>query len=268
MGIVRRAMKVALAATAFFVSTASVSLSAAEKPYRCSDPQIRTFCLAARSGSVNVTFWGDSITRGVSQIDYPNSWAGLTERYFRIAFGEGPAKADFIATNMSIDGFGVGQMVSDKPVPAYGKPWREAVRDTKPDMLFIAIGMNSNGDPFWFGNFLQNTIDYVRTWQKVPTIVLVTPIVPAKKKRSKAAPPRYVDRDAMEIRALAELNGLLLVDANALHHYYLVGGAKAKMYLSNKGTGNGVNHPSWQGHHDLIYKPVEKLLDSVFSRFN
>lgn len=231
---------------------------------RCTNPQTETLCRAINEKRLNVTFWGDSITNGQSQIDYPDSWAGLVERHLILSL----PKVNVSAVNASIDGAGVGNMRGDDQPVVDGLPWSESVRATRPDLLFIAIGMNSTGDAFSFGQILHERVRFVQSWEVVPTIVLVTPIIPVDREDSPASPPGWVNADAMQIRAIAAEEDLLLADANAAHHFWTEAVEDPARFLSNGATGNGVNHPSDIGHHQLMYTPVERLLTRVVTQFD
>ena len=127
--------------------------------------------LAARSASV--VFWGDSITEGISQIAYEDSYAGLLERTLRDQFSE----VSWTFANYSISGTStadannaayVGAASDSYPTQFYrtagsqnifaapnptlwpsgstnAKSWRDHIKDATPDLLVIAFGANEVG---------------------------------------------------------------------------------------------------------------------------
>jgi len=57
------------------------------------------------------------------------------------------------------------------------KPWLDYVEDLKPDLLFLAFGMNdSNG---FNSGAMVSTINKINAWDKVPSIVFITTPVPS-----------------------------------------------------------------------------------------
>lgn len=214
---------------------------------------LKTFLDAVKSGGpVRVALWGDSITEGISQIDYEDSWAGLFETRLRNMF---PA-VEWVFGNFSIAGRGVGEANSDTYVGAAnsgsvtpgvnfwavdgkfrtppnpslwpggttpGLSWHGHVEAFDPHLTIIALGINLPADGptntydtmTVFGNLLLRP----GAWTGKSSVALVTPILPTRKTGMGVSPWQAVQAVADGMRSMAcdpayPANPTLL-DANA-----------------------------------------------------
>lgn len=200
---------------------------------------------AVTAGSVKVAFWGDSITEGVWQVSYPDSWAGLLTRDLKAAVG---------GVTLSFGNFAIGgATIGDAANAAYvgaadagsvvpgasfwrdenaltdawpggvtaGDSWKEHVEAYAPDVLIVAFGMNAGPENISNSNDNLTTLrsliaDQVATWAKPPTVFLVTPMQPSRTSVA-ASGYEYVQALADGIRDLAAELNVGLIDANARH---------------------------------------------------
>lgn len=164
---------------------------------------IGTLASALSSGTVKAVIWGDSIAEGISQISYDDSWAGLLERTLR----QQNPNVTWNFANYSLAGRGIGATTSATYVGnanpnvdpnvgfwyapslnAYplwptgsvaGKTWRDHVKDEAPDVIFFAMGINDgNAQVVNFAQEFENLNNYLITWPKVPTVVVLTHYIP------------------------------------------------------------------------------------------
>lgn len=164
---------------------------------------IGTLAAALSAGAVKAVFWGDSITEGISQISYDDSWAGQLAHTLR---QQNPGIVWTFA-NYSLAGRGIGATTSATyagsanpnvdpnvgfwyapSLNAYplwptgsvaGKTWRDHVRDEAPDVIFYALGINdSAAQVVNFAGEFENLNNYISTWTKVPTVVVLTHYIP------------------------------------------------------------------------------------------
>lgn len=203
--------------------------------------------LVARSASV--VFWGDSITEGISQIAYEDSYAGLLERTLRDQFSE----VGWTFANYSISGTStadannaayVGAASDSYPTQFYrtagsqnifaapnatlwpsgstnAKSWRDHIKDASPDLLIIAFGANEVGTSIsTFASNLKALITYSQTWTKKPSIALVTNLQPTRKSAPWSGYQVQLQAIADAIRSVAEEVGVSLIDANRMHLAY------------------------------------------------
>lgn len=201
---------------------------------------LNTILTAIKLGAAKVVFVGDSILEGVSQITYEDSPAGLVSEYLRQNFN----RVAWTFENYSIAGTGVGNYVNsgyngshvagptmfppnyqlwpngDTPT----KAWRDFAKDAAPDLLVIAFGMNTGpaGDEGSNASAFNSIIDYVETWAKVPSIIIVTPIL-SSRINSGASPYQYVQAMADAWRGVAAQRNVSLADANAIYRLLLDG---------------------------------------------
>jgi lysophospholipase L1-like esterase len=214
---------------------------------------------------VKVVFWGDSITEGTSQVEYSNSWPGLTEVYLRDRIPD----IRWSFANLSVSGL---NMYAALEGPAHNQSrglWRDEVKSEKPDLLFIAFGMNApEGNPYGVGLALQQLIDHIKRWEKVPTIVVVTPMMPTVNPEAPSSPFEWVDAAANEIRYVAQQNRVLIADAATnSHHLRYIGKPEIEILgsPSDDDDGNGFNHPTKAGHNALYFQPVSKILEQLIA---
>jgi len=210
------------------------------------------FYLSIQARASSVVFCGDSITEGLFQTAYEDSWGALFSNELRTRL---PGVAWDIQ-NLSLAGLGIAtaQSVSfiggatndfatvfNRPKgtdPAYatsnkdinivtgnadvwpggstdGKTWRDHLKDATPDLLIIAHGQNDvDGNSAAWATYCKVLINYARTWAKPPSIVIVT-ACPATRKQAAwrgYGPNIQVSADAA--RAVAMEMNCTLIDAN------------------------------------------------------
>lgn len=198
---------------------------------------IKQISKAIRNGAAKVVIVGDSISVGLSQTSYGDSFPGLVADHLRQSIG-----IAWTFENYSIDGTGVGEYVNPGYMGSYvagpahnppnyelwpngdtpTKPWRDFAKDAAPDLMIIAFGMNASSDEGASAAALNSIIDYIQTWAKVPSIVIVTPML-SSRVNGGGAPYQYVQALADAWRGVASQRNLSLSDANALYRLLLDG---------------------------------------------
>ncbi len=208
---------------------------------------------AISEGVVKVAIWGHSIAEGTNDVAYGDSWAGLFEQYCRDSF----PGVTWNFVNYSIAGKDVGEANSDtyvgvnppedpggtnfyrnrgwqRDVPNYtlwptgsvvGKTWYNHIRDEAPDLVILGFGMNAtSGDTnAWAATMKNIIINRIRTWTKVPSIALMTDMLPTRKAEPFKSWNPILQAVADAARGVAiELNTTLL-DANRLCRAYREG---------------------------------------------
>jgi len=148
------------------------------------------FRRAVLKKSVNVTFWGDSITTGGDKLgvnsanpsgtEYAPNGIVNSEGYTHI-ISKGIAKsfpqATFNFYNRAIGGTNLNEWNTLKTIDSIEKTWIEHVKDTQPDLLFIGFGMNhlSYDLSKTYASSLKKVYEYIyANFTKIPDIVLVT----------------------------------------------------------------------------------------------
>lgn len=207
---------------------------------------------AIHRGSAKVVFWGDSITEGISQIAYEDSWAGLLETAIRSEFPE----VTWTFVNLSIAGRGIGEANSDTFVGTAGaetptinfnrspgwqnnipnhtlwpsgstaaKPWHEHVEDEQADLVIIALGVNdTSGDANAWAASCKNILQVrMPAWTKEPSVAIVTPLLPTRKDPAYKALNAAVQANADAMRSIADELNMTLLDANRLYRAYREG---------------------------------------------
>lgn len=209
-----------------------------------------TIDAAINAGAAKAVFWGDSISEGISQIAYEDSFVGLICEYLK----DSAPNVSWSFENYSIAGSATGDAANASYVGAasdsyptqfyrtagstnvgnfqpgtdlwpsgstIGKSWRQHIRDAAPDILFIAFGANETATAKTdFYNNLSSILVYIGGWTKIPSIVFVTNLCPT---RSVAPWSTYQDqlRNIASItRQVARQNNHSLIDANRLHHVF------------------------------------------------
>jgi lysophospholipase L1-like esterase len=205
---------------------------------------VSQFSRALAAGLVKIVIAGDSIAEGKSQVNPDDSWVMVFVRALRAAY----PGVTFVVANMSLAGRGTGNLASDGYVgiagpdnpevgfyqapgsqstghwPAgstIGKTWKEHIRDQAPDLIIQPLGMNDlTGTSNDNAAVTKLCLDYYRTFPKVPSVALMTPMQP-----SNLIPP--FDGFQERIRANAEIYrgicaqfNLTLLDANRLCFLY------------------------------------------------
>nr|WP_158457819.1 GDSL-type esterase/lipase family protein [Pseudomonas fluorescens] len=197
-----------------------------------------TYTKAIASGVAKVVFLGDSITEGVSQIRYRDSWAGRLSESLRLARPD----VRFEFSNLSLAGRGIAQLanpnyraiqgVDNPPVgfhrdPAYegipeqwpagsvdGLSWIDQVKAAKPDLVILAFGMNDRGNSGDIARLTKQVIKELQSFDKKPSLALVTPILPTRKVKYYDEIQDTVQTTADVYRSLSKELNLTLLDAN------------------------------------------------------
>lgn len=138
---------------------------------------LRTFSEAIKKGKANITFWGDSITASGDQVDTTKKYVDL----YSNALVQSYPEVVFTFKNYGIGGSTVEQAASDTYLawfPSKEDVWRNFIKDSEPDLLFVAFGMNGTST-FKANADSLNTIDtFTETFSKKPSLVLLTNFLP------------------------------------------------------------------------------------------
>ena len=100
-----------------------------------------------------------------------------------------------------------------------GKSWRDHIKDFAPDLLIIEFGMNDSSSKDSDYNFYANLdsfITYVKTWTKVPDIVIVPTILPTTNTQYTSQSQIITNAVARSAREYAVHNGYIVADVNRL----------------------------------------------------
>ncbi len=213
---------------------------------------LRQFYRAIQNRSATVVFCGDSITEGLFQTTYEDSWASLLSGELRRRMSD----VSWNIQNLSLAGLGIGSAQSNAFVggatndfatvfnrlkgtdPAYatslkdigvitgnpdvwpqgstaGKTWRDHLRDATPDLLIIAHGQNDvDGNSAAWASNCKALIAYARTWAKPPSIAIVTACPATRKQAAWRAYGPNIQVSADSARGVALEMGCALIDAN------------------------------------------------------
>lgn len=213
----------------------------------------QTLINALAAGSVNITLVGTSIDEG-ADIHYPNHWFSALNEMLQTQI----PSINWNLLNLGLISRNISQLASSTYVgnttdttssgfyrtatpqgftlasfpdvwqrdlcwPAgsvVGKSWRDHVRDSLPDVVFIHHGMNEGGDEADFYTNLMSFVAYTQTWTKAPYIVLVAEYLPV------ATPGQWWGNDANQngtqavadlVRYLAMSKGWGLIDPNSFY---------------------------------------------------
>lgn len=207
--------------------------------YRVGD--LSAFFNAIRNGAATVVFWGDSITEGVSQVCYEDSWAGVLERALRLqnpgvtwtfvnlslagrgiqnaqdsAYTGKAAPDDTIATNFYHAA--VGGATSLWPTGSViGKAWRDHVKDAIPDLVIFAFGANDiSGSSAPWATFLKNVKSFISTFAKVPSLAVVPTALPLSTDPTFGPLAENINVTAIAARGVCEETNLTNIDANRM----------------------------------------------------
>jgi len=165
------------------------------------DANLNTLNDALLSGTVNVTYFGDSITENNSANGfYESSWVRNTEKMLENSFpnatfhfdnkGIGGATSSNAVDPAFIRGVGTfGYKVKPTTFPiglgwwatnsVDNVAWIDQVKATNPDLLFVGFGMNDlQAAPDLFSSNIEAIIAATKTWTKQPTICLVSTYLP------------------------------------------------------------------------------------------
>ena len=145
---------------------------------------ISTFKNAITNNLLKITFWGDSITEG---------WDYITDNmlYYNIYVNE--IKKAFPTVNIIVNNRGIGGAMIENAIDdnyisgtnftktwstETGKSWKQYVKDTAPDLLFVAFGMNAQNNDTLGSNAVKSLIDFANSFEKKPTIIFLTNFLP------------------------------------------------------------------------------------------
>lgn len=205
---------------------------------------LSAYRLAILSGTVTVVFYGDSITEGVSQVCYEDSWAGVLEHTLR---SQNPSVTwNFI--NYSLAGRGIQNAADsgyngkaspdDAPVTSFyhaavgggtglwptasviGKSWRDHVKDAAPDIVFVAFGANDiSGDADSWATFLKTIRTFCGTFTKVPSLVAVPTTLPVAADPTFGPLTEKINVTAVAARGVAKELNFSVIDANRMQQF-------------------------------------------------
>jgi len=179
--------------------------------------------------TINVAFWGDSITEGKDQVYAGDSYANRVYNLIKKTF---PNKT-INFQNFGLAGKGITDAnnssfiggTSDTSTTFYrswsavGKSWQQHIKDFAPDLLIVAFGMNDsqNGASCESeATNLQTLVNYINTWSKVPSVVLVPTILPTTNTALYSQRQDITNAVALATREFARNNGYTIADANRL----------------------------------------------------
>lgn len=203
---------------------------------------------AIASGTLRITFIGDSILEGVSQITFQDSPAGL---WMRMLQEQNPA-LDIVFSNYSIPGLSPYQlrhpdfvgaaanvtgvsfaMAESSPAErrwpggtVIGKSWWDHVKDSKPDLLIFGFGMNDVVQGEWAYNpttvsnaaFYRELNGRMAQWPSPPSVAAITSMLPTHRSDlDGGAWPRFrvmVQQDADMVRGICREFNWTCIDAN------------------------------------------------------
>jgi|GEM_PF-2173442 len=193
--------------------------------------------------SLKVAFWGDSITEGAN-----NQLSDTYPQLFINTIKDKLPEINIRYTNFSLGSRSTYNAISDRytanypetpwsPLGGYidfwrdwsvqGQSWKQNVAAYKPDLLFIAFGMNDAYninllDYDYIANLLT-MIDYVKTASPGTDIVFVTNILPTENKLLYNQSTEHTQQLARATREYAKTHDIPLVDANRLWNILLYG---------------------------------------------
>ena len=203
---------------------------------------LAAYTKAIASGKVKIVFLGDSITEGLSQIRYPDSWAGHLSESLRLARPD----VSFEFSNLSLSGRGIGHLanpsyqaiqgIDNPPVGFHRDPyqggvtdqwptgslaglsWIDQVRAAKPDLVILAFGMNDRGSSSDIARLTKQVLKKLQSFEKKPSVALVTPILPTRKIEYYNSIQDTVQTTADVYRSISQEMNLTLFDANWRYH--------------------------------------------------
>lgn len=189
---------------------------------------------AINSGSVNVAFIGTSITEGYNaqmegyniyayeavrrlQSKYPNvtfNWNnfGLASRDISNFIDKNFKGVESPDPNNGTGYYRAGNEYSWQTPSVIGQTWEDAVKLSSPDILFCEFGMNSSYSHNTFRSNYEQLISNINSWDKVPTIVLITEMLPTLNSDP------YLDKNGLiklyneHVREVASANNLNVID--------------------------------------------------------
>jgi len=232
---------------------------------------------AILGNALRVAFWGDSITEGFDYGDISSIYASrlttLLKKIFpNVAitaqnFGLGSRTASYAALSTYCGISSDPSNINDgfwRYWSVIGKSWRDHVKEFEPDLLFIAFGMNDTPDGYVNEvNHITNIINFVNTWDVVPSIVLVTTQLPTVFSYRSSQNQSLTNDMARAFRDTAEASSLACADASRIFQAIRDGHDPVTQanfqkifyedtllgsYPPDARHGNGINHPTDIGH--------------------
>jgi hypothetical protein len=209
-------------------------------------PNLKTLSEAVAMGTPKVVLVGDSITEAFgADVEEENSWAFLLRQSLERAYpnvtwtfvnlGLGARNAQHLA-NANYKGLASEPANKDQgfyraPANTFpreswaagsvtGKSWRDHVRDSSPDLVVWAHGMNNHsltGQEFYAA--VTSFLDYADTWAKKPSVALVTTLLPTRLDAQYRTRQTAHDGHYRILRDLAVTRRLGLIDANRIYHF-------------------------------------------------
>jgi hypothetical protein len=239
-----------------------------------------TIQTALSNHDATIAYWSHSIGEG-ADIGYANGWPALNEAWMRREFDS----CHQTHKNYSLSGRSVGEAISTTflgaafetsgvdyfrpagesltpPNPSHwpggstiGQAWREKVKASGADLLFIGHPANATSDTVAFKYTTEALLDWIATWPKVPTIVLVTDMVPVA---GYGPVPANVAGANQAYREIGAARGIYVADAAALCAAKLTAGyTTAQMYA------NGINHPTAFASRACYFAALDGFLASL-----
>lgn len=149
------------------------------------------FIKAIQRGYCIIVFWGDSITQGSNALNPYATWVELFKRKLQECF----PNVTFIFLNYGLGGRTIEQAYN----PEYtspndfntgwstvdGQSWRDYVKNAKPDLVITLFGMNAPSTVQQQANCTSRIIQYMYTWDKVPSYLFMTNFLPRKEWRDR-----------------------------------------------------------------------------------
>lgn len=140
-----------------------------------------TFINAIKNNNATVTAWGDSITQGGNPLDPESSYVEIYKAQLKIDF----PNCNFDFKNLGIGGVSILEAMDDNYIPTSFADttqvvdgvtnWKTYVKNTAPDLLIVAFGMNTQQT---ISDMIYTTenmyTNFIKTWGKIPTVIFIT----------------------------------------------------------------------------------------------
>lgn len=208
-----------------------------------SDKLPKTMEKLQKGEELKLVVYGDSISVGANSSKFINT-APYCENYFEMVVHslEEQYNTKIVWENLSVGGVSSSWGVDNA---------QELVADKKPDLVFIAFGMNDGSSGISataFQNHIKKIMEIVRASNPDCEFVLVAPMVQNIDWPTNAMQNLYVE----PLNEL-ETTGCAVADVTSVHEYLLT----RKRYVDM--TGNHVNHPN-----DFLVRLYAQVIYKVF----
>jgi len=263
------------------------------------------FEAAIQSRAATVVFAGDSITEGVFNICYEDSWAGMLADEFRRRM---PGVA-WNFQNLSQAGMGLGSLQSNSFVGGatndystiFNRPkgtsatyattnanlnvitqfpdlwpngsttalsWRDHIKAAAPDLLVIAMGANDvTNTAQQEAGYYAALLTYVRGWTKVPSVVIVTTPIATRKQATWRGYAANLQVMADTARAFALANNCTLIDSN--RQYLMLRDGQDIARLSSQAVSATVGFPTnWTSNAGMPTLSAATLTFTAAAKIN